>query len=73
MVYARSSSVYGNQPYSSKRECDLPAPLSPYAAAKHAGELYCRAAYASYDLETVVLRYFNAFGPRKTRMATTQP
>ena len=49
----------------SKRETDLPAPLSPYAAAKLAGELYCQAFAASYGLETVVIRYFNVFGPRQ--------
>jgi UDP-glucose 4-epimerase len=65
LIYAGSSSVYGNQPFGSKRETDLPAPLSPYAAAKHAGELYCRAFHSSYGLETVVIRYFNVFGPRQ--------
>ncbi|MCA9230070.1 MAG: SDR family oxidoreductase [Planctomycetales bacterium] len=65
VVYAGSSSAYGNQPFSSKRETDLPAPLSPYAAAKFAGESYCRAFAATYGLETVVIRYFNVFGPRQ--------
>ena len=65
VVYAASSSAYGDQPYSSKRELDLPAPLSPYAAAKLAGEYYCQAFTASYGLETVILRYFNVFGPRQ--------
>jgi UDP-glucose 4-epimerase len=65
VVYAGSSSAYGDQPFSSKRECDLPAPLSPYAAAKLAGEYYCRAFVNSYGLETVVIRYFNVFGPRQ--------
>ncbi len=65
VVYAGSSSAYGNQPHMSKRESDLAMPLSPYAAAKLAGELYCRAFTATYGLETVVIRYFNVFGPRQ--------
>jgi UDP-glucose 4-epimerase len=65
VVYAASSSAYGNQPAAVKRETDLPAPLSPYAAAKLAGELYCRAFTATHGLETVALRYFNIFGPRQ--------
>ena len=65
LVYAGSSSAYGDQPFMSKRETDLPAPLSPYAAAKLAAELYCQAFYATYGLETVVIRYFNVFGPRQ--------
>jgi len=65
VVYAGSSSAYGDQPFSAKRETDLPAPLSPYAAAKLAGEAYCRAFWESYGLETVVVRYFNVFGPRQ--------
>ena len=48
-----------------KRETDLPAPLSPYAAAKLAAEHYCQAFTATYGLETVALRYFNVFGPRQ--------
>jgi UDP-glucose 4-epimerase len=65
VVYAGSSSAYGNQPFVSKRETDLPAPISPYAAAKLAGELYCQSFTASFRLETVVIRYFNVFGPRQ--------
>jgi len=65
LVYAASSSAYGDQPTSSKRETDLPAPLSPYGAAKLATEYYCRAFTASYGFETVCLRYFNVFGPRQ--------
>jgi len=64
-VYAGSSSAYGDQPYSAKRECDLPDPISPYGAAKLSGELYCRAFHATYGLPTVVIRYFNVFGPRQ--------
>lgn len=65
VVYAASSSAYGDQPFSSKREIDLPAPLSPYAVAKLAGEYYCQAFYHTYGLETVCIRYFNVFGPRQ--------
>ncbi len=65
LVYAASSSAYGDQPTSSKRETDLPAPISPYGAAKLAGELYCHAFAATYGFETVCIRYFNVFGPRQ--------
>jgi len=65
VVYAGSSSAYGDQPNMSKRETDLPGPLSPYAAAKLAGEHYCKSFHATYGLETVVIRYFNVFGPRQ--------
>jgi UDP-glucose 4-epimerase len=64
-VYAASSSCYGDSPYSAKRETDLLQPLSPYAAAKLAGEHYCRAYFHSFGMETVCLRYFNVFGPRQ--------
>ncbi len=65
VIYAASSSAYGNRPFTAKRETDLPQVLSPYAAAKLAGELYCQAFYHSFGLETVGLRYFNVFGPRQ--------
>lgn len=65
VVYAASSSCYGNRPEMPKCESHLPQVLSPYAAAKLAGELYCEAFAASYPLETVRLRYFNVFGPRQ--------
>lgn len=65
VVYAASSSAYGDQPFMSKRESDLPAPLSPYAVAKLAGEHYCHAFWQTYGLETVCIRYFNVFGPRQ--------
>jgi UDP-glucose 4-epimerase len=67
VVYAGSSSVYGDRvgAATAKKETDLPAPLSPYAAAKVAGELYCQAFTATYGLETVTVRYFNVFGPRQ--------
>lgn len=64
-VYAASSSAYGDQPTSAKRETDLPMTLSPYAAAKLAGEYYCQSFYHSFGLETVGIRYFNVFGPRQ--------
>ena len=65
VVFAGSSSAYGDQPTPAKHERLLPAPLSPYAAAKLAGEFYCRAFTSTYGLETVTLRYFNVFGPRQ--------
>ena len=65
VVYAASSSAYGDQPTPIKRETDLPSPISPYAAAKLAAEYYCQAFTASFGLETVALRYFNVFGPRQ--------
>ena len=65
VVYAGSSSAYGNDPVMPKRESQLPQMLSPYAAAKLAGELYCEAFAACYPLETVRLRYFNIFGERQ--------
>lgn len=64
-VYAASSSAYGDSPKPAKQENDPPNPLSPYAAAKLAGEHYCQAFFHSYGLETVSLRYFNVFGPRQ--------
>lgn len=65
VVYAASSSAYGDQPQSPKHEGMRPDPLSPYAVAKLVGEYYCRAFTRSYGLETVCLRYFNVFGPRQ--------
>lgn len=65
LVYAGSSSAYGDQPNPAKRETDLPAPISPYGVAKLAGEQYCQAFAAMKSLETVSLRYFNVFGPRQ--------
>lgn len=65
VVYAASSSLYGNQTHATNREIDLPGPMSPYAVAKLAGEYYCQAYYQSFGLETVCLRYFNVFGPRQ--------
>jgi UDP-glucose 4-epimerase len=65
VVYAGSSSAYGDQPTSSKRETDLPGPLSPYAAAKLSGELYLHAFANTYGIQTVGIRYFNVFGSRQ--------
>ena len=65
VVYAASSSVYGDTPPMPIGEDRPPAPLSPYAVSKHVGELYCHIFWKLYGLETVVLRYFNVFGPRQ--------
>ena len=65
-VYAASSSAYGGQSsQEGQREDSLPRPLSPYAAAKLAGELYMQAFASTYGIETVCLRFFNIFGPRQ--------
>jgi UDP-glucose 4-epimerase len=66
VVYAASSSAYGNAAQLPKSEHQPTAPLSPYAVAKLAGEQYCAAFSEVYRLETVRLRYFNVFGPRQT-------
>jgi nucleoside-diphosphate-sugar epimerase len=65
VMYASSSSVYGDTPTLPKTEEMKPAPLSPYAVSKLAGEHYCQVFYQVYGLETVALRYFNVFGPRQ--------
>src|SRR5215475_13181210 len=65
LVYAASSSAYGDQPTLPKVENMLPDPLSPYAVAKLVGEYYCKVFTRVYGLETVSLRYFNVFGPRQ--------
>ncbi|HUT73651.1 MAG TPA: SDR family oxidoreductase [Armatimonadota bacterium] len=65
VVFASSSSVYGDTPLLPKREDMAPNPKSPYAVSKLAGEHYCRVFYEIYGLETVALRYFNVFGPRQ--------
>ncbi len=65
VVYAGSTSAYGNPATLPNSEEDVTRPLSPYAASKLAGEDYCVACQATYGLETVVLRYFNIFGPRQ--------
>ena len=63
VVYAGSSAAYGDSPTLPKHEGMLPSPISPYAVAKLAGEHYLRSFTRVYGLETVVLRYFNVFGP----------
>jgi nucleoside-diphosphate-sugar epimerase len=65
LVYASSSSIYGRNPALPKREDMMPQPMSPYAVSKLAGEHYCRAFFELYGFETVILRYFNIFGPRQ--------
>jgi nucleoside-diphosphate-sugar epimerase len=65
VVYAASSSAYGDQPTLPKVEDMAPQPLSPYAAAKLVGEYYCQVWARTYGFETVSLRYFNVYGPRQ--------
>ncbi len=65
VVYAGSSSAYGDTPTLPKREDMTPVPLSPYAVAKLTGEMYMKVFYGVYGLPTVSLRYFNIFGPRQ--------
>jgi len=65
VVYASSSSVYGDRPELPKREDQPPAPISPYAVSKAAGEQYAAVWHRLYGVETVGLRYFNVFGPRQ--------
>src|SRR2546426_11543357 len=70
VVYASSSSLYGDSPTLPKHEGMMPNPLSPYGAQKLFGEMYCQVFTRAYGLETVSLRYFNVFGPRQD--ATSQ-
>ncbi len=65
VIYAASSSVYGDKPTLPKHEGMSPDPISPYAVAKLASEYYMISFYRCYGLETVCLRYFNIFGPRQ--------
>ncbi len=65
IVYAASSSAYGNQPGFPRIETMVPQPIAPYPVQKLAGELYMRSYWQVYGLETVALRYFNIFGPRQ--------
>lgn len=65
VVYASSSSVYGDNPELPKNESMLPNPLSPYAVSKLSGEKYCKVFSRIYGLETISLRYFNVFGPNQ--------
>jgi UDP-glucose 4-epimerase len=65
VVFAASSSAYGDTEELPKIETMPPNPRSPYALQKYAGEVYCRLYHELYGLETVALRYFNVFGPRQ--------
>ncbi len=65
VVFASSSSVYGNNPELPKHEGMTPNPLSPYAVSKLTGEHYLRVFNRLYGLETIALRYFNVFGPKQ--------
>jgi nucleoside-diphosphate-sugar epimerase len=65
VIYAGSSSVYGDTPELPKKEDMRPHPLSPYAVTKLTGEYYCKVFSDVYGLETITIRYFNVFGPRQ--------
>ncbi len=65
LVFAASSSAYGDNPVLPRAESHTPRPLSPYALTKLAGEYYCQMFTTLYGLEAVALRYFNIFGPRQ--------
>lgn len=65
VVYSSSSSIYGDSPELPRREEMTPSPLSPYSLQKLVGENYCSLFYRLYSLETVILRYFNVYGPRQ--------
>lgn len=65
VVYASSSSVYGNTTVLPKSEEQLPMPISPYAVSKLTGEYYCKVFTEVYGLETISLRYFNVYGSRQ--------
>ena len=65
VIYASSSSIYGDAPTLPKDEEMSPSPLSPYALQKYVGEQYCRLFHQLYGLDTISLRYFNIFGPKQ--------
>jgi len=65
VVFAASSSAYGETPTLPKTEAMQPQPISPYGVTKYVGELYCQTFGRCYGLENVALRYFNIFGPRQ--------
>jgi nucleoside-diphosphate-sugar epimerase len=65
VIFISSSAVYGDTPVLPQNEDINPAPMSPYAATKLAGEYYCRVFREVYQLQTVCLRYFNVYGPRQ--------
>ena len=64
-IYSASSSVYGNSTMLPLKESDEPNPISPYAAQKYYGEIYCKMFSEIYNIETVSLRYFNVYGERQ--------
>lgn len=70
VIYAASSSAYGDTAVLPKKEDMIPSPLSPYAVSKLSGEYYCKVFTNVYGLETVSLRYFNIFGPRQDPTST---
>jgi nucleoside-diphosphate-sugar epimerase len=70
VVYASSSSLYGDTPTLPKHEGMMPSPISPYAVSKLTGEYYMTSFYRVYGLETVSIRYFNVFGPRQDPTST---
>jgi UDP-glucose 4-epimerase len=70
VVYASSSSVYGDRPDLPQREDQAPAPLSPYAVSKLAGEQYAKVWHRLFGVEAVGLRYFNVFGPHQDPLST---
>jgi len=65
IVYAASSSAYGNQPGFPRRETMVPMPIAPYPVQKLTGEFYMKSYWQIYGIETICLRYFNIFGPRQ--------
>ncbi|RSL28736.1 NAD-dependent epimerase/dehydratase family protein, partial [Salibacterium salarium] len=65
VIYAASSSAYGDSEVLPKHEGMMGKPMSPYAVSKYAGEHYCKAYYEVFGLETLSLRYFNVFGPKQ--------
>ena len=72
VVFASSSSVYGLSGSTRSARTSPPRPISPYAVSKLAAEGYCRAFTQVYGLETVAVRYFNVFGPGRTRSPSTR-
>jgi len=76
VVFASSSSIYGDNLELPKKEEQIPSPVSPYAVSKISGEYYMRTFFKTFGIETVSLRYFNVFGPRqnpKSKYATVIP
>ncbi|ASJ16223.1 nucleoside-diphosphate sugar epimerase [Thermococcus chitonophagus] len=66
LIFASSAAVYGDNPNLPLKESETPSPISPYGVTKLAGEHYCRVFYEIYGVPTVVLRYFNVYGPRQS-------